>query len=583
MPRSCTEPTMVFSNVANFWHQGGSTLQTDSENGRPAASASQVTISTPQDEPRLVYYRWNLLDLWDVSPETSRFSAKFYIELVWADDRKEGEKHWKPDIFFPDQIGEPLAEDYRAEKELAPEDEKKFGRKMRRYGIVAHRTLKQQFDIRRFPFDKHQLLIKVRSRAAERRDNTRQVVWLPNTLMPSTSAPDARTLCAYEMWDFKYGKYNMTPRKDERTDEEKDTINKALAKARQRQLDEMKNLGLDESEDTDHKRWSFVGQDDPLVRTERVGIMYDLNRKRPAKLAFPAYLTEVVHELVPTTLHSEHLRFELVLLIKISRKKAYHVFNVLLPMNLITLLSGTAWTSHHCDVDVRLANSLVMVLTLVAFKFSLGPSAFPQVSYFTLMDKMFIFDLMIIVAVVAEVSVVYLYQESHGSLCSGEASEQERLQRWPRDIGAAATITAIWGLGQLWFFCHIIALRHGRVSTYLSKKTGADKLGVLVEDIGAEAARKVSAFALRGRNGPQPAANGGPPPQPSPHSSLQQGMPRLMPASPLGPGLSASPRISSAGQPRQKGSPGGPDPNRPNGPPIAATQHGTGLPDRGKW
>lgn len=44
---------------------------------------------------------------------------------------------------------------------------------------------RQQFDLRAFPFDEHSLLINVRSRTSEGKDNHRAVLWFPNVLFPS--------------------------------------------------------------------------------------------------------------------------------------------------------------------------------------------------------------------------------------------------------------------------------------------------------------------------------------------------------------------------------------------------------------
>ena len=64
--------------------------------------------------------------------------------------------------------------------------------------------------------------------------------------------------------------------------------------------------------------------------------------------------------------------------LRISRRKGYLGWNVLLPMVLVTALGATAFAPPTCDVNARLANALIMALTLIAFKLSLS-TVVPQV------------------------------------------------------------------------------------------------------------------------------------------------------------------------------------------------------------
>lgn len=56
----------------------------------------------------------------------------------------------------------------------------------------------------------------------------------------------------------------------------------------------------------------------------------------------------------------------------IKRRKGYLGYNVLLPSVLVTALGATAWAPPTCDANARLANVLIMALTLIAFKLSLS-------------------------------------------------------------------------------------------------------------------------------------------------------------------------------------------------------------------
>jgi len=78
-----------------------------------------------------------------------------------------------------------------------------------------------------------------------------------------------------------------------------------------------------------------------------------------------------------------------VLTIELSRKSAFYVWKVLLPMTLIVMMSwGVFWISPE-RFGPQVGLSATAMLTLIAFQFFVA-SVLPKLGYFTLLDKLLI-------------------------------------------------------------------------------------------------------------------------------------------------------------------------------------------------
>lgn len=69
----------------------------------------------------------------------------------------------------------------------------------------------------------------------------------------------------------------------------------------------------------------------------------------------------------------------------LQRKPMYYIWNICLPMALLTLMSSAGVSIPVCDVSDRLGVQLTLVLTAVAYKF-IASQDIPNVAYLTLLD-----------------------------------------------------------------------------------------------------------------------------------------------------------------------------------------------------
>merc|ERR1712048_1178175 len=70
----------------------------------------------------------------------------------------------------------------------------------------------------------------------------------------------------------------------------------------------------------------------------------------------------------------------------VMRRPEYYLWNVEVPMFVLTCLTGMTWAIEPSDVADRLSVSLALVLTAVAYKLTIAANI-PQVNYLTLLDK----------------------------------------------------------------------------------------------------------------------------------------------------------------------------------------------------
>ena len=97
------------------------------------------------------------------------------------------------------------------------------------------------------------------------------------------------------------------------------------------------------------------------------------------------------------------------------RRPEYYLWNIEVPMFVLTSLTGLTWAVPPTDVADRLSVSLTLVLTAVAYKLTVAANI-PQVAYLTLLDKFVSLCFIFMVTVAVENSLVGVYDPTDTSI-----------------------------------------------------------------------------------------------------------------------------------------------------------------------
>lgn len=100
--------------------------------------------------------------------------------------------------------------------------------------------------------------------------------------------------------------------------------------------------------------------------------------------------------------------------LQVRRNPWYYVYNIVVPIFLIVLMSGSSFVIRPKEIQDRLAASLTLVLTAVAYKYNVM-QAVPPVGYLTWLDYYMLMCYVSLFLVVAENCWVYLEFEKRES------------------------------------------------------------------------------------------------------------------------------------------------------------------------
>ena len=92
-------------------------------------------------------------------------------------------------------------------------------------------------------------------------------------------------------------------------------------------------------------------------------------------------------------------RPKLMMSMKVQRKPGFHVYNVIVPMVLISGCALCSFAVPKEDVADRLSVSLTILLTVVAFKLQIA-STIPALSYLTLLDQFCLANILLVILIV---------------------------------------------------------------------------------------------------------------------------------------------------------------------------------------
>ena len=110
--------------------------------------------------------------------------------------------------------------------------------------------------------------------------------------------------------------------------------------------------------------------------------------------------------LLGTETGTEGRRFpRLNISVMISRRPAYALVNVALPLGIVALLAGLQFLVPLEEMESRLSISLTLLLTTAAYKFTISTMV-PAISYLTLLDKYVLCSSCFIVLMILESAVV---------------------------------------------------------------------------------------------------------------------------------------------------------------------------------
>jgi len=94
--------------------------------------------------------------------------------------------------------------------------------------------------------------------------------------------------------------------------------------------------------------------------------------------------------------------------VRVSREWRYWLYNIYTIMFLLVSLSATSWAAAPTDTGTRLGVTFTLLLTVVAFKFSLTQNI-PKVSYNTVLDTYLLWCFVFLVIVATENALVAKY------------------------------------------------------------------------------------------------------------------------------------------------------------------------------
>ena len=92
----------------------------------------------------------------------------------------------------------------------------------------------------------------------------------------------------------------------------------------------------------------------------------------------------------------------------VSRLHNYYVYNIMVPMTVITCIGVSTVTVPICQVSRRLSVNLTLLLTSVAYKFIVSQDL-PNVAYLTFLDKYVLFCLGTLVLYILENVIVSIF------------------------------------------------------------------------------------------------------------------------------------------------------------------------------
>jgi hypothetical protein len=130
--------------------------------------------------------------------------------------------------------------------------------------------------------------------------------------------------------------------------------------------------------------------------------------------------------------------------IRVRRKVGYYVWNVFLPIALITALSWTSFWVTPADLQTRMNIGLTAMLTAIAFSLVIAGNR-PRVSYMTFMDGVCLASYGLIFLVMVETIL------AHGSVRRGDTDRAEWLSRAARMVFPAVAVVSVLLLTALFF------------------------------------------------------------------------------------------------------------------------------------
>lgn len=149
----------------------------------------------------------------------------------------------------------------------------------------------------------------------------------------------------------------------------------------------------------------------------------------------PATLVVRAHEPTPgQTLAGVELQWEA------RRHVAYYAVQVILPLVLIVLMSGTAFYIAPSVLASRVSVAMTAMLTVIAYRFSLGASV-PRLTYLTRFDYfMLASTLLVFLNLLAVIAGAYLDRIGRG----GAVHTLDRWTRWLFPVVFAVVFVASW-------------------------------------------------------------------------------------------------------------------------------------------
>ena len=175
----------------------------------------------------------------------------------------------------------------------------------------------------------------------------------------------------------------------------------------------------------------------------------------------------------------------LTVTVLVSRLHNYYVYNVMVPMTVITCIGISTITVPICQVSRRLSVNLTLLLTSIAYKFIVSQDL-PNVAYLTFLDKYVLFCLGTLVLYILENVIVAMFAvrvcKSEGrdgtvdalDIYSSENTtkeELESLERWLDrfSFGFTCAITCVFCFTVYFFISFANRKRNGTREMFLTK------------------------------------------------------------------------------------------------------------------
>ena len=133
--------------------------------------------------------------------------------------------------------------------------------------------------------------------------------------------------------------------------------------------------------------------------------------------------------------------------ITVRRRPQFYLFNVAIPVGMLSLVSLLGFATHPMLTPERLDFGIGLTLTLVAYKFAIG-STMPEVAYLTTLDKFMLLNALVVI-------LFTLLAGLTGFIVSADMSDGHSLDGRPNlrrgDRICLAVLSALWLLIQIWF------------------------------------------------------------------------------------------------------------------------------------